>query len=153
METQPAANEAPAAQAAPTEAPKREPKASKAKPAKKPVKAAPKKAKPVKKAKAKAKGDGLTGPAILQTYAKTYHHDKTKKTASGNVSVDSNDGLAQKLRGKPLEEVYAAAAKVLKDEDDNPLTVNKLKAKYGHLNVGMQRMNLGNRMRAVLNAK
>ena len=76
-----------------------------------------------------------------------YHVDKEKKTAGGHASVDTNDELAQKLRGKTLDEVYAQAAKVLNEPEKD------LRAKYTHLNVGMQRMNLGNRMRAETTGK
>lgn len=92
-------------------------------------------------------GGGTKGPDALRTYATQYVKDTEHKTASGNPSVHCNDEVAQKLLGKPLEEVYATVAKAI-DED-----VAALKAKYGHLNLGMQRMNLGNRLRGVLNAK
>lgn len=61
---------------------------------------------------------------------------------SGNATMDNGDALARKLRGAALEDVYAEAAKVLGE------SVSALQAKYKHLNPGMQRMNLGNRMRA-----
>lgn len=65
-------------------------------------------------------------------------------TTSGRPSVDIADEVAQLLRGKSLKEVYSIAAQKT-DE-----SVAKLKAKYGHLNPGMQRMNLGNRIRGAL---
>lgn len=109
------------------------------------------KAKPAVKAKVKAKaktnGKGTKGPAILRQYAPEYHRDTENKTAGGNVSVDSDDATAKALRGKPLDEVYTKAAKVL------GVTVKELQTRYGKLNVGMQRMNLGNRIRGVANAK
>lgn len=74
----------------------------------------------------------------------TYHVDKERKTAGGHASVDSNDDLAQKLRGLSIDEVYKHAADVLKEPEAD------LRAKYAHLNVGMQRMNMGNRMRAAV---
>jgi len=135
-------------------APAAAPAPKKASKPKAPKKAAPKKAAAKKPKKAKAKkGDKPTGTAVIAAYAPEYHRDTEKKTASGNVSVDNNDDLAKKLRGKSLDEVYAMGAKVLRDEDDKPVTVAALKKRYAHLNVGMQRMNLGNRIRAVLNAK
>lgn len=123
------------------------PKAPKAKPAKKAKKAAKAK-KPAGKAV-----KGLKGPAVLKVYAPGYNKDTERKTAGGHTSVDNNDKLAQRLRGAELEKVYTEAAKILRDDDDKPVTVQALKKQYGRLNVGMQRMNLGNRMRAVLNAK
>lgn len=112
-----------------------------------------KKAKPAKKGakKAKAKkaanGDTPRGPEALKKYAPQYVRDDKHKTAAGNASVHCNDKVAQKLAGKDLEDVYKDAAKTTET------TVAELKKKYGHLNLGMQRMNLGNRIRGVLNAK
>lgn len=70
-------------------------------------------------------------------------YDKVK-SAEGNSSLDCGDELAQKLRGMDLDDVYAKAAKTLGESE------RALKGKYSHLNVGMQRMNLGNRLRAAL---
>jgi hypothetical protein len=67
---------------------------------------------------------------------------KTNVSASGNATMDNGDALAKKLRGVELDEVYAEASKILGESQA------ALKAKYQHLNPGMQRMNLGNRMRA-----
>lgn len=126
-------------------------KTKKAKPAAKAKKAA----KPAKKAK-KADGDALTGPAVLKQYAPKYQKGgKTGdvKTAAGNLAIDCGDKLADRLRGKDLDEVYTMAVDVLNkalEEGEKEHTVKSLKAKYGSLNVGMQRMNLGNRMRAIL---
>jgi len=94
-----------------------------------------------------AVGEGST--AILRAKAATYVHDKEHKTAAGNASVHCNDPVAQKLLGKTLDECYTIAAEVCAPDMDEAA----LRAKYGHLNVGMQRMNLGNKMRGVLNAK
>jgi len=116
----------------PTKA-KRQPKPKAAKP--KATAKAKGKAKP--KAKAKPAGERLV-PADLERYTK----DKEHKTAGGNVSVHCGDAVAVKLRGKSIDEVFAIAAKVLGEPE------KELRAKYKHLNVGMQRMNLGNRMRA-----
>lgn len=63
------------------------------------------------------------------------------KTAAGGTSYNNGDAVAERLQGKSLEEVYTIAAKALKIEE------KELYAKYRHLNVGMQRMALGNRMR------
>jgi len=66
-------------------------------------------------------------------------------SAEGNSSLDCADKVAKDLRGTPLEEVYKKASKMLK------VSKKELETKYAHLNVGMQRMNLGNRIRAALN--
>ncbi len=61
------------------------------------------------------------------------------RSASGAKSLSNGDEIAQALEGLGLEALYAIADKLIKD--------NEFKAKYGHLNVGMQRMNIGNRLR------
>lgn len=78
----------------------------------------------------------------LRQKAPTYVHDKEKRTAGGHVSVHNGDEIAQKLLGKDLDQVYTMAARTLKEDEA------ELRKKYKHLNIGMQRMNLGNRMRA-----
>ena len=67
------------------------------------------------------------------------------KSAGGNSSLDNGDKLAKDLRGLDIEEVYKRATKVLGREE-----VDALRKRYAKLNVGMQRMNMGNRMRAAL---
>lgn len=113
--------------------------------------------KPAKKASGKSgKSKGVTGPAVLKQYAPEYVKGGKKgdeKTAGGNKTIDCGDKLADRLRGKDLDAVYAEAVKVLNtalEEGQKAHTVGTLKAKYGKLNIGMQRMNLGNRMRAIL---
>lgn len=96
----------------------------------------------------KAKARKPAGDRLVPIDLENYTVDKVKKTAGGNPSIDSDDKIAQMLRGKPLDQVYVLVASKLEDT-----TVGQLKAKYGKLNLGMQRMNLGNRLRGVLNAK
>lgn len=68
--------------------------------------------------------------------------DYTKaKSATGKASLNCGDDVAKQLTGKTLEDVYKAASKVLREP------VAALVKQYKHLNVGMQRMNLGNRIR------
>lgn len=69
------------------------------------------------------------------------------KTPAGGTSYHNGDQVAEKLAGKTLDEVYTFAAKVLKEEE------KVLRNKYKHLNVGMQRMSLGNRCRKVIMPK
>lgn len=57
-------------------------------------------------------------------------------------SFDNGDGVASVLRDLTLELVYKAVAKEVQE------SVEALRARYGHLNAGMQRMNLGNKLRA-----
>lgn len=66
------------------------------------------------------------------------------RTASGRPSVDAGDRVATNLRGKGLDEVYEIAAQVLEE------SAASLQSRYEHLNPGMQRMNLGNRIRAAM---
>lgn len=63
------------------------------------------------------------------------------KSASGSQSRHTGDTVATGLAGLTLDEVYALAAELLE------VDVKELREKYDHLNDGMQRMNLGNRMR------
>lgn len=70
------------------------------------------------------------------------------KTASGGASLNNGDVVAVGLQGLTLEELYQVAdqfevAKPAKG--DKP--AEDLEKKYAHLNPGMQRMNLGNRIR------
>lgn len=55
--------------------------------------------------------------------------------------IDNGDPIATKLRGLDLDAVYALCAK----ETETP--EKELRERYQHLNVGMQRMNLGNKLR------
>jgi hypothetical protein len=71
----------------------------------------------------------------------TYKVSEKVRTDSGRKAIDSDDATAKELRGKTLDEVYSIAGKELGQ------TQKELKDKYQHLNVGMQRMNLGNRIR------
>lgn len=69
---------------------------------------------------------------------------KGVKSVGGHATLDNGDDLARSLRGAELDDVYTQASKVLGE------SVRALKLRYEHLNVGMQRMNLGNRMRAAM---
>lgn len=73
----------------------------------------------------------------LPTYVRAY-------SANGNHTLDCGDPVAEKLRGKSLDEVFEIAAEALGE------SVAALRARYNHLNAGMIRMNLGNRIRGAL---
>lgn len=62
-------------------------------------------------------------------------------TTHGNRTIDIDDKVARMLRGADPKEMYQIAAKAL------GVSPRTLKGQYGHLNIGMQRMSLGNRMR------
>jgi colicin import membrane protein len=66
------------------------------------------------------------------------------RTASGAKSLHNGDSVAATLNGATLDETYKLAGVALNE------TVKELKGKYGHLNDGMQRMNLGNRLRGAV---
>lgn len=72
-------------------------------------------------------------------------------TATGNTSLNNGDPIATLIEGMENDELYEIAGKFLAF----PVKVGKakiedaigLQSAYGKLNVGMQRMNLGNRFR------
>jgi hypothetical protein len=76
----------------------------------------------------------------------------TARTSTGGKSLHNNDDVAQGLAGLNVDELYQISGKFLAF----PLKVSKvaiedvaeLESAYEKLNVGMQRMNLGNRIRA-----
>ena len=65
------------------------------------------------------------------------------KTAAGRTSLDCGDKVAKQLRQKTLNEVYAIAAPLLGVDEE------ELRTKYEHLNPGMVRMCIGNKLRAI----
>ena len=86
------------------------------------------------------------------------------ETPSKRDTIDIDDLVAQTLRGKMLEEVYVIVSEVMvgknvipwKGTNDDKIDAseataedisNYLMEKYSNLNLGMQRMNLGNRLR------
>lgn len=103
-----------------------------------------------KKKSAKKAVKKASNGALIRTVAGREHdisgYEKVKN-ASGHTSYDNGDDVATKLRGKTLDDVYAYASKQLKEPEKD------LRAKYKHLNQGMQRMSLGNRLRKIANAK
>jgi outer membrane biosynthesis protein TonB len=107
-----------------------------------PAKKVPAKAAPAKKTASKAPKEAgvrtIGGkPVDISNYVKS-------KTAAGGTSLNNGDSVAEMLQGKDLDQCYDIAAKKLKVE------AKDLRKQYGHLNLGMQRMNLGNRLRKVL---
>ncbi len=85
-----------------------------------------------------------TAPAKTRIAADVSKYQKSK-SASGSVSLNNGDRVATAMNGLTLDEAYDLAAEVA------TVPVDELKAKYAHLNIGQQRMNLGNRIRGVLN--
>jgi hypothetical protein len=105
-------------------------------------KSAPKKAPAKKTAAPRAKTEGGSVRTIGGKPVDISKYEKAK-APGGGTSYNNGDPVAEKLQGKDLDTVYDIVAKALKCE------VKELKSKYKHLNVGMQRMNLGNRLRKV----
>ena len=66
------------------------------------------------------------------------------RSASGSKSLHSNDEVAKALEGAGVGDQYVLTSSLL------GVTEKELHEKYGHLNVGMQRMNLGNRIRGFI---
>lgn len=63
------------------------------------------------------------------------------RAASGAKTKHNGDPVAVALGGATLDETYAVASAL------TDVAEPELREKYAHLNVGMQRMNLGNRIR------
>lgn len=106
------------------------------------TKAAAKKA-PAKRVNGSPKTESTGVRTIAGKAVDLSHYEKTK-APGGGTSYHNGDAVAEKLAGKTLDEAYAVAAKTLKVDE------KELRKAYSHLNVGMQRMSLGNRMRKVL---
>lgn len=68
-----------------------------------------------------------------------------ERNASGQLTQHNGDIVASGLVKLVLTETYAVAADMLETDED------ELRGKYQHLNPGQQRMNLGNRIRGVVN--
>lgn len=106
-----------------------------------------------KKAKAPAPGGETTGRRIASAPVNRFESYELVKREGGTRSYDSGDKIAKALRGMDLEEVYHETARALKHSGTVEGTIaeieDELIARYSHLNTGMQRMNLGNRLRKV----
>ena len=81
-------------------------------------------------------------------------------TNSGRPTVDIDDVVAKALRGDDLEVLYPRVAAWLqlmgretigRGAKKIEVTEENLRIRYGRLNVGMQRMNLGNILRGAMN--
>lgn len=65
------------------------------------------------------------------------------RSASGTKSLNNGDEVAKALEGLSVEDLYVIADKIVGE--------NEHRKKYTNLNTGMQRMNLGNRIRGAIN--
>lgn len=96
--------------------------------------------------KAKKKAAKKNGVAGVRTIGgKSFDLSKYEKSKApgGGTSYNNGDQVASTLAGKDLDAVYKLVASKIKVEE------SELRKKYKHLNPGMQRMNLGNRLRKV----
>ncbi len=104
-----------------------------------------------KKSKAKAKAKKTNGSAggVRTIGGKSFDLTRYEKVKApgGGVSYNNGDQVATLLHGKDLDAVYKLVAQKTKTDE------KELRSKYKSLNVGMQRMNLGNRLRKVLMPK
>lgn len=85
--------------------------------------------------------NGVVESLYLQFYQ---GYTTTRKDGTKVRSMDKGDSVAQSLRGLSIEEVYKQAAKI------THIGVADLTSRFGHLNPGMQRMNLGNMIRKAM---
>lgn len=69
-------------------------------------------------------------------------HYVKAKSKSGHATLHNGDHTAQTLAEMDLDQIYTHVAIMIGENEQI------LRNKYGHLNAGMQRMNLGNRLRA-----
>lgn len=92
---------------------------------------------------------GKEDMASLKFNLDKYEKSPTIKTESGRPALDTSDQIARELRGNTLKEVYDKAVHYL-NRFNEPISLEKLHEDYGHLNPGMQRMSLGNRIRGAM---
>lgn len=78
---------------------------------------------------------------VLETLKAKRAEYEVNKGDDGRRLIDNGDDVAVQLRGMDLDDVYSTVAKAL------GCTEKELRERYQHLNPGMQRMNLGNRLR------
>lgn len=109
-------------------------------------------ASPSKKAgKAKPATNGSTAKIVKATADLSHYVRGADSTVAGNRTLDCGDSIAAELRGMEIGDVYDAAAKAMNEADLGEGTIKATKTallkRYGKLNLGMQRMNLGNRIR------
>jgi hypothetical protein len=89
---------------------------------------------------AEALAEEKTRKCVNTTY--NPDHYVKAKSINGHATLHNGDEFALQLAEMTLMEIYSYASLRL------GVSVDDLQTKYGHLNKGMQRMNLGNRLRA-----
>ena len=97
------------------------------------------------KGSAKTRYESLDKPEVKEQFKEEEIIQMAKRAAtktkekSTTKKVEHKDKVAEELASMELEDVYGIFTK--------KLGIRGSKAKYAHLNPGMQRMNLGNRLR------
>ena len=94
------------------------------------------------KGKAKSEATGTEGPAGVSIRVDKEKYNPAR-TASGTKSLNNGDPVALALAGLTLGEVQSLA--------DSFIGENDFRKRYAKLNPGMQRMNIGNRLRGAIN--
>lgn len=94
---------------------------------------------PTKKSTAKSESTAESGVSIRVEKDKY----NPARTASGTKSLNNGDPVAVALEGLTLAEVQSLANSFIGENDFG--------TRYAKLNPGMQRMNIGNRMRGAIN--
>ena len=87
--------------------------------------------------------DTSIGKTVIRPDTTEY---KRAKSASGAMSQHNGDIVASRIVGFSVEQVAGVLAIMIPDT-----TVHGIMTKYAHLNVGQQRMAVGNRLRGALN--
>ena len=97
------------------------------------------------------RGAGNDGASVISAAAKARYSPFAAK--NGKKGIDNGDEVATKIRSVTLGDLYVLTAKAVKslkkDAGTIDTVVDTLGEKYGKLNAGMQRMNLGNKLRAL----
>lgn len=83
--------------------------------------------------------EAATGKTKMASQLKKYRSNYAVAIAgSGRKSLSNGDAVAKALEGRPLDDLYSIALRVLEMD---------LRPRYDRLNPGAQRMNIGNRFR------
>ena len=85
--------------------------------------------------------NGIVPADYLERYQR---YTRVAEDGVKSRSVDNGDAVARAFREMNLEQGYEYVAATIGTSPE------ALRAQYGHLNVGQQRMNIGNRLRAFL---
>ncbi len=94
----------------------------------------------LEQAEPKVKRNGLLDPEATEKYVVCI-------TSGGRKSKHKGDRVSVMLEGKSIEEVYQIVSEMTQTPEQT------LRAKWAHLNNGMQRMNAGNFLRRALRTK